>query len=252
MYIDVLMLLNFLVDFLLLIAANQLCGYPLNTKRLACAALLGGVYGGLCIIPGFCNLAVFPIRMLCLLMMSGIAFGFSKSAMRPTILFVFLTMALGGMAYGLGSRHFISIIFSAIGVALMCFWGFRGRAGGEYIPVRIQGSKGVIQFLALRDTGNTLTDPISGQQVLVASSNIGQKLLGVTEDDLLNPVFAIKKVSGGRLIPYQSVGMEGGMLLARRFEDVTIGKRRGSCVVAFVPHEIGKGEPYDALTGGMV
>lgn len=252
MYLDVLMLLNFGVDFFLLIAANKLCGYPQNVTRFVYAALLGGVYGGLCILPGFGMLAGFWGRLLFLLLMSGIAFGFSKSAMRPTILFVFLTMALGGVAYGFGSRHFFTIIFSAVGVAALCFWGFRGRAGDEYIPVRIRGKEGVLQFLALRDTGNTLTDPISGQQVLVASSSIGQQLLGITKEDLQDPVSTMEKIPGGRLIPYQSVGVEGGLLLARRFEDVMIGTRTGSCVVAFVPHQLGKGEPYDALTGGIV
>ena len=251
MYIDVLFLLNFGVDFLLLMAANKLCGYPFHVKRFACAGLLGGVYGGLCIVPGFYLLSGFLGRILCLLLISGIAFGFSKSSIRPSILFVFLTMALGGMAYGFGSRHFFAIIFSAISVAILCFIGFRGRTGTEYIPVCIHGEERGLQFLALRDTGNTLTDPISGQQVLVASSTLGRQLLGVTQEDLKDPVSAIEKVPGGRLIPYQSVGTEGGLLLARRFEDVTIGNCRGSCVVAFVPHELGKGEPYDALTGGV-
>ena len=252
MYLDVLVMLNFGVDFFLLLATNDLCGYPLNIRRFILSAFLGGVYGGLCIVPGFFLLAGFWGRLLCLLLMSGIAFRFSKSAIRPTILFVFLTMALGGMAYGLGSHHIFMIIICAVMVALLSFWGFRGRVGDEYIPVRVFEEDGDFQFLALRDTGNTLTDPVSGEQVLVASANIGWKLLGVTKEELRNPISVMEKVSGGRLIPYQSVGVEGGLLLARRFEDVMIGNRRGSYVLAFVPHDLGKGEPYDALTGGTI
>ena len=252
MYIDVLILLNFGVDFFLLMATNRLCGYPLCVKRSFYAALIGGVYGGLCILPVFYWLAAFPCRLLCLLLISSVAFGCSITAVRPTVLFLLLTMALGGIAYGFGIRHFMMIIFSAALVGLLCYFGFRGRVGDEYVPVRICSEAGEMKFLALRDTGNTLTDPISGQQVLVASSRIGCKLLGVTEEELQNPVTAMEKVNRGRLIPYQSVGLEGGMLLARRFDDVMIGSRKGSCVIAFVPHELGKGEPYDALTGGML
>lgn len=251
MYIDVLILLNFLVDFFLLIAANKLCGHPMSVKRIIYASLLGGGYCGLCIIPGCGMLANFVVRLLCLLLMSGIAFGFAKTAIRPAILFVFLTMALGGMAYGFGNHHFFAIVSGAIFVVVLCSWGFKGRIGSEYIPVEIRYEGKRTNFLALHDTGNTLTDPISGQQVLVASSTIGQRLLGLTANDLQDPVSSVKKVTGGRLIPYQSVGTEGGLLLARRFENVAIGKHKGSYVLAFVPHELGNGKDYDALTGGM-
>jgi stage II sporulation protein GA (sporulation sigma-E factor processing peptidase) len=250
MYMDVLMVLNFAVDLLLLIAANRLCGYPASVKRSVPAAVLGGVYGGVCAVPGLVFLGRFWGRVLCLLVMSGIAFGFCRNALRRTVLFVFLTMALGGVALGVNNRSFLGILLCAVVVAVMCLIGFHGKVGAEYIPVVIGQGKQTLRFFALRDTGNTLTDPVSGEQVLVASAELGKRLLGVSEAELQNPVEAMERLSGARLIPYHSVGREGGLLLARRFEDVTIGSRKGSCLVAFVPHEIGKGEPYEALTGG--
>jgi stage II sporulation protein GA (sporulation sigma-E factor processing peptidase) len=250
MYMDVLMVLNFAVDLLLLIAANRLCGYPASVKRSVPAAVLGGVYGGVCAVPGLVFLGRFWGRVLCLLVMSGIAFGFCRNALRRTVLFVFLTMALGGVALGVNNRSFLGILLCAVVVAVMCLIGFHGKVGAEYIPVVIGQGKQTLRFFALRDTGNTLTDPVSGEQVLVASAELGKRLLGVSEAELQNPVEAMERLSGARLIPYHSVGREGGLLLARRFENVTIGSRKGSCLVAFVPHEIGKGEPYEALTGG--
>ena len=55
-----------------------------------------------------------------------------------------------------------------------------------------------------------------------------------------------------RLLPFQAVGRSSGLLPAKRFEDVKIGAWRGSCLVAFSPNEIGRGKPYEALTGGMI
>ena len=42
----------------------------------------------------------------------------------------------------------------------------------------------------------------------------------------------------------------GGFLLAKRFADVTIGEKTRSALVAFAAEGLGKGEIYQALTGG--
>ena len=52
-YLDLAVILNFIVDFLLLLGTNRLAGFPLDARRCALAAALGGVYGGACLIPGF-------------------------------------------------------------------------------------------------------------------------------------------------------------------------------------------------------
>lgn len=250
MYIDILIVLNFIVDFLLIMATNRLCGYPTQWKRSILAAALGGVYGGVCVLPDYSWLGNFAGRFGCLCIISAIAFGVRKSAAQRSILFVFLTMALGGFALAFNKNGFWAILLCAAAVVLMCTIGFRGKVGMKYIPVSIRYDQGDVRFVALRDTGNTLTDPITGQQVLVASSTIAKKVLGISRSELENPIAYLNKVSGARLIPYHAVGTEGGMLLAKRFEDVTVGSWHGSCLIAFVPHELGKGECYEALTGG--
>lgn len=249
LYLDLLMLLNFFVDFLLLIGTNRLSGYPLGVKKALLAAALGGIYGGVCMLPGFHFLAGTLWRIVMLALIAGIAFGFCRESIRRGILFVLLSMALGGVAMGLGSGSFAGLILSAAAVCAMCLLGFRGAVGAtEYVPVEI----GSLRITALRDTGNTLTDPLTGQQILVVSSGIGKQLLGLTLDDLMHPVETMGKIAGLRLIPYHAVGQSGGMLLARRFDDVKIGHRRGSCLVAFAPNELGQGKPYEALTGGVI
>jgi hypothetical protein len=106
----------------------------------------------------------------------------------------------------------------------------------------------------LRDTGNGLQDPITGESVLVIGPEAAANLLGLTQSQLQNPVETLKQrtVPGLRLIPYRSVGQPGGMLLGLRIKEVTVGDRRGSVLVAFAPARIGGNEGYQALTGGVL
>ena len=247
-YLDVLMVLNFLVDFLLLMGTNRLAGHPLGAKRALAAGVLGGLYGGVCVLPGLTFLAATHWRLVALALMAVLAFGHSGDALRRGMLFVLLSMALGGVAMGLERSSFWSLLWAAGAVGAMCVFGFRGRLGARYLQVRV-GSCG---FTALVDTGNTLTDPLTGQPVLVVSPKIAEKLLNVPARQLSDPVELMNKVGGMRLIPFHAVGQSGGVLPVKRFENVQVGSWRGSLLVAFAPNELGRGKPYEALTGGVL
>lgn len=251
MYLDVLWSLNFIVDLLLLIASNRLSGYPTAWGRTILAAVVGGFYGSICVLPGLFFLARTHWRLVFLGLIGGIAFGLKADTLRRCILFAMLSMALGGVALGIGNGGFLSVLLCAVLVCLMCIFGLRGKLGSKFLPVEIRYNGKCHRFTALVDTGNTLTDPISGQQVIVVSSGLGQRILGQGSVAFSDPVSAIECIHGGRLIPYHSVGTENGLLAAKRFQDVTIGKWSGECLVAFSPQELGRGESYEALTGGI-
>ena len=51
-YLDLAVLLNFLVDGLLLLGTNRLAGHPPQWRRCALAAAVGAIYGGVCLLPG--------------------------------------------------------------------------------------------------------------------------------------------------------------------------------------------------------
>ena len=247
-YLDLLMALNFLVDFLLLMGTNRLAGYPLGIGRALLAGALGGIYGGICVIPGCTFLAETHWRLVVLGVMAVVAFGFSRESARRGILFVLLSMALVGGAMGLGRGKFWSLIWSAAAVAAMCIYGFQGKIGHQYVPVKI----GECSFTALVDTGNTLTDPLTGHQILVVSSKIGCRLLCVQEKELTDPVGLMAQVKGIRLVCFHAVGKSGGLLPVKRYDGVQMGKWQGSLLVGFAPNELGQGKPYDALTGGVL
>lgn len=254
-YLDLVAGLNFAVDFLLLWGTNCLCGFPSRIKRTAAAAALGGVYGGICLLPGFSFMGNTLWRLVSLMLMALIAFGHDQSAVRRGIVFVLLSMALGGIALGLDGSGAAGILLGAVGIALMCAVGFRGRITGQkYVDVILRFGNRKTAITALRDTGNMLKDPITGESVTVVGSDIGCRLLGLNEEDFLNPIEAMEKhpAVGFRLIPFRAVGQPSGMLLAVRMDEVLIGNERAGSLVAFAPQPIGASEGYQALTGGVI
>ncbi len=252
-YLDLLILLNFLVDFLLILGTNRLCGYPLGIKRASLGALLGGVYAGACILPGFSFLGNFLWRTVSLVLMSCIAFGFTRSALRRGIVFALLSMAMGGVALFMNRSGFWSVVISAMGVCLLCVVGFRNKLGAQsFVPVELTYGEKKICLTALQDTGNTLRDPVTGADVLVVGADVAQKLTGLTQSQLRAPVDFLDAIPGLRLIPYRTVGQGSGFLLALRLHDVKIGNRKGNTLVAFAPEGLHSEGAYQALTGGAV
>lgn len=252
-YLDMVILLNFLVDYLLLLGTNRLCGHPPGWGRCAIAAGVGGIYGGLCLLPGFRFLGNTLWRMVSLGGMSFIAFGFCLGALRRGIVFVILCMALGGAATGMNAGGFWSILASAAIIGGMCIVGFRQMPGSvSYVPVVITYNGKKLHLTALCDTGNTLRDPITGRSVLVIGGDAAQKLTGLTRQQLESPVSTMEQqlLSGLRLVPYCGIGNSGSFLLALRIPDVRIGNWNGNSLVAFAPNQLCAEGDYQALTGG--
>lgn len=252
-YLDLVMLLNFLVDFLMILGTNRLCGYPIGAKRAALSALVGGIYAGACMLPGFSFLGNFLWRAVSLGIMSCIAFGTAKSALRRGVVFTLLSMAMGGIALLMNSRGFWSVTASAAGVCLLCVFGFRNKLGAQsFVPVELTYGENKLRLTALQDTGNTLRDPVTGADVLVVGADVAQKLTGLTRSQLRAPVEFLDAIPGLRLIPYRTVGQGSGFLLALRLNDVKIGNRKGNTLVAFAPEGLHSEGAYQALTGGTV
>lgn len=251
-YVDVVFLLNFLVDFLLLVASTRLCGYSARIGRALLSAMLGGVYAACCLLPGFYFMGNFLWRVVSLGLMALLAFGVSFSALRRGLVFAFLSFALGGAALGLNKGGFLGIVCTAGVVCLLCFVGFRGRIGGTtYLPVELSYGQKHLYITALQDTGNTLRDPITGGSVLVVGADVAGQLVGLTREQLRSPVESVGVIPGLRLVPYHSVG-KNSFLLAMRLPNVKIGSWQGSSLVAFAPEGLSREGAYQALTGGVV
>lgn len=248
---EVVILLNFLVDWLLLMGTNRLCGHPVVLGRTALGGLLGGFYAGVCLLPDTAFLGSPLWRVTVLVLMALLAFGLYRSSIRRAVVFVLLSMALNGIVYFLGSGNVWSVAAGGGIVSLLCILGFRGKIGSApYVPVELTYKGKNLKLTALQDTGNCLCDPVTGSPVLVVDKDTAVLLTGLSADQISRPVETMGTIPGLRLIPYRSVGAENGLMLGLRLQEVKIGSWKGSRVVAFAPGSLSMEGEYQALTGG--
>ena len=280
-YIDALFLLNFVVDYLLLLCAGRLAGEVLHRGRLALGAALAGAYAAAVFLPGMgfllhplCKLAAAVLALL-------IGYGGSRRLLRVTLVFFAVSAAfaggilalelLGGRGLTLENGVFSSamdlrlILLSAAGcyvvITLLFLRSARHTAARqELVPAVLTLDGRRVALTALVDTGNTLTDPATGRPVMVAE---GEKVAGLfpsgqapDEADLRDPVAALERLSQAgflgrcRLLPYQAVGVECGMLLSLRLDGARVGREDyGTLLVALSPNRLSDGGGYSALIG---
>ena len=242
-YLDAFMGLNFLVDLCLLLGVNRLAGHPPGLKRAAAAAALGGGYAGACLVPGWTFLANGLWRAVSLTLMGWTAFGTGRSGWNRSVLFILLSMALGGLAVSVETGGWgLALCAGLLGV--LCRIGLQSR-GRRFVPLAVTYGGKTVRAMALLDTGNTLRDPITGETVTVLSPELGEGL-GIAPEVLREPGQVL--MPGIRLIPARTVG-GGGLLAAVRCQRVTVDGREGGTLVAFARENFGNGE-YQALTGG--
>ena len=251
-YIDLVILLNFLVDLLLLAGTNRLTGHPVSSVRCVAGGILGGLYGGACILPGFTFLGNVIWRLAALAGIGMTAFGLGRYTLRRCVLFSFLSMALGGFSLLSQVRGFWGILLSAVLLLIFCTFGLKGRLRNrECVPVELEWKGHKRKLMALCDTGNGLIDPLTGAEVLIVSREVAWELTGLTENALADPVSAISNsdIPGLRLLPCKTAG-SSGLLLALRMDRMVVDGQKSHGIVAFSPMRIGRDEGYEALTGG--
>mgnify|MGYP005770715591 FL=1 len=277
-YLDEVFLLNFVVDYLLLLSAGRLAGEVLRRGRLALGAALGAAYAGAVFLPGL----GFLVHPLCkvgagvLTVLAG--YGGSRGLLRGCLVFFAVSASFGGGILALqllGNRSLTLangvlsspldlklVLLSAAGcyglITLLFQRAARHSPRRELAPavVELGGRRAVLT--ALVDTGNTLTDPATGRPVLVAE---GEKVKGLfppgtapSRAELYDPAGAMERLSGAalrcRLLPYQAVGVECALLLALRSDRVTVGGEDcGPLLVALSPTGLTDGGGYCALIG---
>lgn len=247
-------LMNFAVFWGLLGATDGLTGGAAGPWRICAGAALGAVYGWASGLAGFGFLEGNLWRGVLLGLTALVSFGPEPGSLRRTGVLLLLSLALGGAEECLRLRSW-SLGAGALALALGCRLLLRGSLGraGQLVPVCIRLGSRQVELTALRDSGNSLWDPFSGQPVLLAQGDAARTLLGRV--DLRDPGTALETLRRTRpelrcrLIPYSAVG-GGGLLLAVRCDRVTAGGKEQGRLVAFCPGKLSGTGEYQALTEG--
>lgn len=274
-YLDIVFLLNCLTDGAALYITGRLSGLPAGWRRLLAASLLGGLYGTLCALPGLGSAAAFPFQLAAAAGLVRLVFGRRGAFLRQLLLFFMLSCAMAGalvaagrLLDGRGSLAALAglnwrVFFLAGGLCFVILsvvfrGGARHAAAGQLRPCTVERRGRRASFSALLDTGHTLTDGLTGRGVLTVYWEALTPLWTPEEREILarlpqdGPVKCLERLGGGfRLLPYQAVGVSGGLLLCFRAGSVRLGKRSlGAVTVALSPTAVSDGGGYAALWGG--
>ncbi len=245
-YAGFVMILNCLVDLLLICGTNRLLGESSELKAALSSAAVGAAYAGASLLASEHILTGLLVRVLVLLIMSLVAYG---KSVRKMATFVLLMLTVGGI-----TNAFVGIGAGETVVAVICMivqllFAKRSACNTQIVPIELAYRGKTLRTMALRDTGNGLCDPITGESVIVVSPHIAWEFMGFTKEQLSQPMETLPLLPGGRLIPYRAVGTDSGMLMAVRFPMVKIGKNTTSALVAFAPAGFQDNGGFQALVG---
>ena len=214
-YVDLVIILNFLFDLLLLFGVAVILRRQTNLKRL----LLGAIIGGITILSMFIemnNISLFLIKILVSIIMCLITFGYKNIRYTLNNLCYFYTSSiiLGGGLYflnlqcsyknegllfyynGLSINFIILIILSPIIIYAYVKQGINLKNNySNYYNIDIYLNNGeVISATSFLDTGNKLEDPYKKRPIILLNK------------DLIKINYNIHKLL---LVPYESLNNHG-------------------------------------------
>ena len=268
-YIDILLALNWWIDFLLLLGVRRAMGGGVRSWRLALGALVGALSCFVLFLPPMSVWLSLLIRLLAAALMVTVAFrrrSWQDWGRRVILLFA-LSAGLAGLCGALyfflapqGFYVFNGVMYYSVpplllvALTVVCYgllWLseqlLRRRAPKEHLfRVRLTHEGRTVTFPCLYDSGNHLVEPFSGRPVLVVERGVAEELLPVPPS-----VEDMPAQTGWRLIPYDTLG-GSGLLPAFLTDSATVLRRDTEhrlpeCYVA-VCERLGRGE-YSGLMG---
>jgi len=281
-YIDTLFLLNLIVNYLLLLTTAKIGAVQIPRWRLGIGALFGAVYAEAAVFPPLGFLLAAPMRLVSGSAMVLLVFGGKRGILRLTLLFFAVSAAFGGTIYAISlmaggpaydGHHVLPISLKVLVVAFALCYGVMslvfhrlGRdTGPKLVEIELTRKGRSVAFTGLLDTGNSLTDPLTGGAVLVAETETLLPLFDPATARLLQspladtPVELLPKLQerpeglGLYLLPYTAVGTRSGFLLAFRPDQARLnGKEKKGLSVALSSARVSDGGRYNALINGGV
>lgn len=215
LYADVLFLINFSMDYLSLYAASRLLSLPSKTWRMLAGAALGGIYGVLSVI---FFLQGFVGAMITFFVSCGMVFiafgrcdsvrGFFRAVLSVwgigALIGGFMTL-FSGMLRGDASYTSDGDIPIAV-LAVILFVRMAAKRGGRgYAEVSFSYGENMYAGRALIDSGNLLTDPISGLPVVLIRASDARTFAGNEVDGKFAGIMpiGIGLLPGVRAVPVQ-------------------------------------------------
>lgn len=284
-YVDVLITLNFVVDYLLLVLSARMCGGRVRRVRTLLAAAIGGVSSLIIFLPPQSGAENVLIKLALSLLLAAVAGGYETAAgyikraftlLVASFLFagfmLFITLLSGGETSffynGVCYFHISALSLLCCSVAAYAAITLYRRifkksmVGRESYTVLLRVGEKTERLPGVTDSQNNLVDVFTGTPVVVGS----EALLSHIAPDAVKAALAALAagvgdecfLSGVRLIPCSTVAGEGMLAGFRPDEFILVspdGARRavGDVYVAIAPNGDGKELLLNpALTGELL
>ncbi|MBO5682686.1 MAG: sigma-E processing peptidase SpoIIGA [Clostridia bacterium] len=254
-YVDILFLINFSMDFLCLFLAGKFFGMKISLLRILLSASLGGVYSVLSLFISVGKILAFTIDVAVCTLMCLVCFKL-KSLPLYTLVYVAISMMLGGVMTAIfnllnrldlpltgGSTDGISVwMFGALaaisaGITILGGSLFKKRAVQKNVQVGITYEGRKITLSGMTDSGNLLKDPISGAACIIVDIDSMRSILSAEVraaakrgDISLIKNLKVKDARSIRLIPIKTAAGDG-MLVGIKVDCVTLDSGRGEVPV---------------------
>lgn len=281
-YLDVLIVENTLMNFVILHITAKITSHRASKSRLLVGAVVGTVYAVLALFfETFFTALIGKLLLSAVMVFVVFVPKHIKDFLRFSLFFYAVTFLFAGLSFALalsGNTKSVSNILITVCVGYLMietiykFIKKHMKNGRIFTTVYIQfdaESKDGIWLPAIVDTGNSLRDPFSGEPVIVAEITALKKIIPdeicalVSENNLeyitecLNSVSSIQWKKRLRLIPYKAVGTENGMMTGFKADVVRIkeGGEQGNeafnelsgVVICLCAEAVFENEEYKAL-----
>ncbi len=271
-YLDSLILLNLIIDYLILLSTARISGVIYSRIRLFVAAFVGSLYAAAVVFPWFYFLSGTGGKLVVCFVMTAIAFGLSGKTIKLTVMTFGVSLAFAGAAMMVSlmggnllaniSTLYIPVDIKTLivvtAVVYVVLSSVYRRTASQFnrslgtAEISALGKNVSLKYLC--DTGNSLTDPMTNAPVTVVGMEVLTRLAEIMPER--DPVLLLEKLKGShpeakpRLIPFSSVGNSGGLMLAIKCDSVKLdGHEIKGGLIAFSPNKLSNDGSYDAIAG---
>ena len=230
-YVDVLVIVNFIVNYFLLITLSVLCSLKKDRRKIIVGALVGALFSLSLVFDIKNHIFSFLLRIFLPFAMTFLSFPTRsiKNYLINTFFMFLISFAFGGIMFFLitcfspkgmscfnGFFYFDIDPFTLFTLTVICYFSlsickriFADKKPSEEIyRVLIERKGKFVSLDGLWDSGNKLTEPFSGIPAAVCNIESIKSLFNKEEyENLLKDSFFCPE--GFKIIPYKSIGKTG-------------------------------------------
>lgn len=285
-FIDVLFLENFIMNYITLYATGKYLSKDINYKKFIIGAAIGSLYSVFVMFPQMEFYQTIVVKFIISFVIVLIVFDFKTifNCIKNLLVFYIVNIVIGGFIFaafymlgstpyynngilytnGISSRIFLlGIAFAYVGFKIINELIKKKRLENSYVNLTITFENKQAKLKGLIDTGNFLNDPISKTPVIVVELKALKGILpddilklyknnGINFDEVVRALEQSSWVSRFRLIPFSALGTENGLIVGFKPDFVKLLDKSHdllikNVIVAVSSNNLSRDDNYQAL-----